>query len=124
MKQLISYLLIITIGWHLFAELTVYVSFKINQDYIAKYLCINKDDPESTCHGCCQLKKELEKQQEQKQDLPQTENKKVEIQYFTIETEQLCPLYQHLTRTSFFYIETIGVTASNRIFHPPQMLLA
>ena len=35
------------------------VNFKINQDFIAEFLCIDKDEPESTCHGKCQLTKQL-----------------------------------------------------------------
>ncbi len=36
--------------------------FYINQDKIAATLCENKDKPQMQCHGSCQLKKELEKQ--------------------------------------------------------------
>ncbi|MCO6496557.1 MAG: hypothetical protein J5I50_02730 [Chitinophagaceae bacterium] len=38
------------------------VDFFINQDRIADELCENKAEPELECHGTCQLKKELEKQ--------------------------------------------------------------
>ena len=34
--------------------------FKINQEYIAKNLCVEKDIEESSCAGNCQLKKSLE----------------------------------------------------------------
>lgn len=35
----------------------VLLHFKVNQDFIAKNLCIEKDIEESTCEGNCQLKK-------------------------------------------------------------------
>lgn len=42
-----------------------YVEYIINQDYIAKFLCINKDKPELQCNGKCHLVKQIEKQQQQ-----------------------------------------------------------
>jgi len=41
-----------------------YVEYFINQDYIAEFLCINKDKPKMQCNGKCYLVKEIEKQQE------------------------------------------------------------
>lgn len=41
-----------------------YVEYVLNQDYIAEFLCINKDKPELQCNGKCHLVKEIEKQQE------------------------------------------------------------
>ncbi len=40
-----------------------YVEYILNQDYIAEFLCINKDKPELQCNGKCHLVKEIEKQQ-------------------------------------------------------------
>ncbi|MFD2726099.1 hypothetical protein [Hyunsoonleella rubra] len=42
-----------------------YVEYVLNQDYIAEFLCINKDKPKLQCNGKCYLAKQLEKQQEQ-----------------------------------------------------------
>lgn len=41
-----------------------FVEYVINYDYISKILCINKDKPEMSCKGKCQLMKKLEQQQE------------------------------------------------------------
>lgn len=41
-----------------------YVEYVLNQDYIAEFLCINKDKPKLQCHGKCHLVKQIEKQQE------------------------------------------------------------
>ncbi|WP_298556447.1 hypothetical protein [uncultured Algibacter sp.] len=41
-----------------------YVEYVLNQDYIADFLCINKDKPELQCNGKCHLVKEIKKQQE------------------------------------------------------------
>ncbi|PWH83578.1 hypothetical protein DIS18_03220 [Algibacter marinivivus] len=41
-----------------------YVEYVLNQDYIAEFLCINKDKPKLQCNGKCHLVKEIKKQQE------------------------------------------------------------
>ena len=41
-----------------------YVEYVLNQDYIAEFLCINKDKRELQCNGKCHLVKQIEKQQE------------------------------------------------------------
>ncbi len=39
-----------------------YLVFKINQKYIAKNLCVERENPENTCNGCCQLNKVLDEE--------------------------------------------------------------
>ncbi len=83
MKQLLSTILILSILSFQFTDLLIYLSFKINQDYIAKNLCVEKDIEGSTCKGCCQLKKKLEKSTEQKEQVPPTQNSKQNINFFS-----------------------------------------
>lgn len=40
-------------------DLLMYASFKVNQDYIAKNLCVNVFKPELMCGGVCQFKRIL-----------------------------------------------------------------
>src|SRR6478752_3249486 len=42
-----------------FYKLGVITYFNLNQDYIARVLCINKERPAMACHGTCFLKKKL-----------------------------------------------------------------
>lgn len=42
-----------------------YIEYALNQDYIAEFLCINKDQPKLQCNGKCHLAKQIEKQQEE-----------------------------------------------------------
>lgn len=49
------------------ANLILLVDFEINRAYIAKELCENKSRPEKHCAGKCYLKKNLEKENTQKQ---------------------------------------------------------
>ncbi|MEN8115412.1 MAG: hypothetical protein ABFS16_00415 [Bacteroidota bacterium] len=83
MKQIFSVILVFSILSLQFSELLIYVSFKLNQDYIAKNLCVEKDVEGSTCKGCCQLKKKVTDQQEQKKDLPPTQTGKQDINLYS-----------------------------------------
>lgn len=64
-----------------FSELLILFSFKVNQDYIAKNLCVEKDVEGSTCKGCCQLEKKMHEQEEQKRELPPQQNDKQNIDF-------------------------------------------
>jgi hypothetical protein len=120
MKQLLALLIIFSVLWHTMSLTVVFVSFKINQDYIAKNLCIDRDKPDSDCHGCCQLKKELGKQQEKESPAPENELKKIEIQYFQVlaESLNLIPIKaQKLLQPVTTPYHQINF---EEIFHPPR----
>jgi hypothetical protein len=60
----------------------IYVSFKINQDKIAKTLCVKKEIKNNCCQGKCHLKKQLEKADEEEQKQAPTNTKeKIELLY-------------------------------------------
>ena len=64
-----------------------------NYDYIAKVLCINKDQPELNCNGKCYLMKQLAKSVTKENDPKKTaSNLKIEIPvlYFTEEFRLDC----------------------------------
>ncbi len=67
MKQAVAIWLIITLGIQTFSKLVIEFNFEINRSYIAKNLCINRDNPESTCKGKCYLKKKLAADEDQQQ---------------------------------------------------------
>ncbi len=103
------------------SNLVVVISFKINQDYIAKTLCEKKEEKENTCNGHCHLKKELKKVSETENDsnLPITYKEKMELVF--IQPELTFSFIKFKTpRTSFsFYTESEIPTISHAIFHPP-----
>jgi hypothetical protein len=83
MKQAISILLALVVLFSPLQKMWLVVSFKLNQDYIAKYLCENKAKPKLQCKGQCQLKKQLKKvEKEEEQQLPTSQKGKVEITLF------------------------------------------
>ncbi|MCK0160889.1 hypothetical protein [Allomuricauda sp. F6463D] len=59
--------------------------YVVNQDYIAEYLCINKDKPMLNCNGKCYLAKMLqEEQNEKQQNLPAIDLKEYPIGFVEI----------------------------------------
>jgi hypothetical protein len=41
-----------------------YIEYAVNKDFIAKYLCVNKDIPNNSCQGKCYLRIQLQKNSE------------------------------------------------------------
>lgn len=46
-----------------FSDAFIMLDFIANQDYIEQTFCVNKNVPNSHCHGHCHLKKQLEKEE-------------------------------------------------------------
>lgn len=67
MKTLLLYLLIPIMLLQSNMTLLISASFYYNQNYIEKYLCIQRDMENNSCHGQCYLAKKLKAQQEQEQ---------------------------------------------------------
>lgn len=69
MRKIVALFVLVLILLQSFSKMGVYLSFKINQIYIANTLCINKAKPQLHCNGKCYLAKKLRQaeQQEQKQ---------------------------------------------------------
>ncbi|MBO9150644.1 hypothetical protein ACFOTA_00370 [Chitinophaga sp. GCM10012297] len=50
-----------------FGKGLVLAEFMLNQDYIARVLCINKAKPKLACNGQCQLMKKMEQETKKEQ---------------------------------------------------------
>lgn len=59
MCKLLCYGLVFLIFTHSFAGMAILTWFKINESYIAAYLCENLNQPEKGCNGKCVLDKNL-----------------------------------------------------------------
>jgi hypothetical protein len=71
LKQIVTILLATLILLQPFSKICIYVSFKINQDRIAKTLCVQKEIKNNCCKGKCHLEKELKKADEQRRWNPE-----------------------------------------------------
>lgn len=103
-------------------QLWVVGMFYSNRDYIAKVLCINRDKPEVNCNGHCQLKKELEKNNENTKQQNSEKNYKEIFAYFE-------PTLNYKNQISFRLKERNYSNIPNQphltkghlttVFHPP-----
>ncbi|MCB0425478.1 MAG: hypothetical protein KDD13_12650 [Mangrovimonas sp.] len=123
MKRPLSILLLIVFLLPQFAKVGIFISFKANQDFIAKVLCINKDKPELQCNGKCHLAKELNKTESKDQNSPITITNKTEILLFF--EKQKIPEFRVLLgmhrKKSFVHIKEQYTSAyRNGVFHPPK----
>jgi len=121
MKFFLSVIITFSVLSFQFSELMIFVSFKLNQDYIAKNLCVEKDVEGSTCKGCCQLKKKLKEQEEQKKQLPPEQNEKLQLNLFLKSLTGFCYIPKNLERFRFIFIVNYSFKINQHVFHPPKM---
>lgn len=99
----------------------VYIDFKINQDYISRVLCINRDKPELKCNGHCVLMEKLKETQDTEQSPDNQANKKQNFETFC----ESLPDFQTRTFPSksekhrIYQILFLSHFSSD-VFHPPK----
>lgn len=101
----------------------IYIDFKINQDYIARVLCINRDKPELNCNGNCVLMQKLKTAQETEQSQENQTNKKQSFETFCesllcFDTRTFPDKPQAFKNYPQLFISNYSVD----IFHPPKYL--
>ena len=58
MKPL-SFILLLALAAQCFGQLGVLAAYRVNRDYIARVLCVNRDHPAMHCNGHCYLARQL-----------------------------------------------------------------
>ncbi|EAY27680.1 hypothetical protein M23134_03748 [Microscilla marina ATCC 23134] len=106
------------------SKLWIVISFEINQDFIAKVLCINRSEPESACAGRCHLERELKDatEKEQKQ-IPlsivgKSETFVCTAQRLSVKRSLICALPARQS----IYLRSAHQGFIADIFHPPQFI--
>jgi hypothetical protein len=121
LKQFYSILISILLLLPSFSNVFVYIEFKVNQEEIAKTLCIQKEMKDNKCNGNCYLSKQLKKEAEKENQESSNLREKQELVY-----TQTILTY---TFTSNTVIEKTRIMVSQycakpksvafSIFHPP-----
>ncbi|EIJ38703.1 hypothetical protein [Galbibacter orientalis] len=94
--------------------------YVVNQDYIAEYLCINKDKPEMHCDGKCYLMQMLEEQRnEKKQNLPSIDLREYPIGFVTVLTLENTTFSPSDLKNTNNYTNKYSFLNSYQYFHPP-----
>ncbi|MGB5024238.1 MAG: hypothetical protein WBO44_02760 [Saprospiraceae bacterium] len=127
MKQGLTILLALLIFLQPFSKVWIHISFKINQDKIAKTLCVKKEIENNTCQGKCHLKKQLEKADEEEQKQAPTNTKeKVEVLYCQNQTPfdflKVTVFYENQTLNNYDF-DFYSTSFITDIFRPPKTIL-
>jgi hypothetical protein len=127
LKQITTILLALLIFLQPFSKLWIVVSFKFNQESIAKTLCVKKEIKKNTCQGKCYLKKQLDKADEKEQKQAPTNTKeKVEVLYCYTQMP-----FDFLKQVVFYEKQSLGnyntgfyiSSFISDIFRPPKLNL-
>ena len=101
----------------------VVLDFYLNQDYIAKNLCINRDKPKMHCNGKCHLKKKLREEDKKEQESPERNTDRYEIFYAAwYHQETPKPFVTSIPKDYVFpYCIGAPVDQPTGVFHPPTV---
>ncbi len=123
MRKFLVFILILSVAIQSFSKLPLWIELKMNQDYIAKNLCVQKEVEDNCCQGSCHLKEKME--EDDKNQETQTGNFKnlKEIQLFH-ETKNPIQLINPISRITVYCIfQNNNLTSySSELFHPPNYL--
>ncbi|PYF72934.1 hypothetical protein B0O44_105309 [Pedobacter nutrimenti] len=102
------------------SNLFIEAGFEMNQAYIARELCVNKDKPQLHCNGKCYLLKKLKQaeEKEQKQERQAQKNTTLEalvVQPFLFRNFSVPLLALHIPLCT-----GIPQSAAGSVFHPPR----
>ena len=106
--------------WQTWGKTIVFANYLLNKEYISEVLCVKKQVPQSDCEGRCQLKKQL--QEEENKTLPAgTLKEKSEPLFLPLEgMARVCiPLVSDSAPFPFSQ-KTPPCVPLKDIFHPPQ----
>ena len=93
-----------------------------NQDYIAEFLCINKDKPEMACKGKCYLMQMLEEENKEKgKHMPPIDMREYPIGFVEFVAFYPRVITQAKKTVSFFYSFNYSYLHSTSVFHPPSI---
>lgn len=124
MKKAVAVFLMGLLLFPIFGKSWIIISFKLNQESIAKNLCVQRNIRNNSCHGCCQLKKRLaEKDKQEQKQLPRSSKEKNTqasdyLQNEIIPKADLTSLRECQVYNSDGLLPNASVDA---VFHPPQI---
>ena len=122
-KKVVAIFLMILILLPIFGKSWILISFKINQESIAKNLCVQKNVKNNSCHGCCQLKKRLaEKDNQEQKQLPRGSKEKgsAPSDYLQLETGNNSNYASIQKSKDTNYNSSLPSPFPNSVFRPPQ----
>ena len=108
-------------------KMGILIDFKINQDFIAKVLCIDREKPMSTCNGKCYLSEQLKKAEEQEEkQAPTSKKERLEVVYYYAKSSFDFPLDAHciVSKLNPAWVDEFYTSSFiSDIFRPPKFNL-
>lgn len=96
-----------------------FVEYAINYDYISKILCINKDKPEMSCNGKCQLMQKLEEQQEKDFQSLRIQMDEYPIGFVKFLRINSIKNDENSLKNNHYYKNQYSYLPLHNVFHPP-----
>lgn len=118
--RLISIFLISGFLLQAFSKQLIVTGYYVNKNFIASFLCENKNFPEKHCEGKCQLKKELQKDESRQQDSSTKVKTIVDVLFSEKAESAVSVINTPFVRLYYHFSTVIPTTAANAVFHPPS----
>ena len=123
MKKIVLYFLLMSFVFQSTSNLWIISSFYINQDYIAKNLCVNRFEKIPVCYGKCFLAKKLNENDKQEQKIPNVKEKEIQLYFYHQEPIVFNPKIIIKNSKAIIFKKDCNIknTFLYSIFHPPKM---
>ena len=123
--KIIALFLVIMLFAHNINTLTIIGDFIINQDFIAKTLCIQKENQQG-CNGKCQLTKQLtENSSDSNNQPPSQESKRLTLDIYCLFTLNILDIHLNkfiLPKVNLFHNSPKSLKTSLEVETPPPIL--
>ena len=126
MKAILNIILSILLLLPSFGSFFAYSSFKLNQDEIAKTICIQRKMVNNSCNGRCELQKSLKKYEDNEKKMQNNLDNKVDfvfIQNTVVANNFKLIEFQFIGKPNFFVLEKKAISVSLSSFRPPSYLI-
>ena len=108
-----------------FGSFFVYTSFKLNQDEIAKTICVQRKMLFNSCNGRCELQKSLKKYADNEKKMQNNLKEKVEVVYIQNTTTSEFKLVSPIaSKVAFFAsLDQKPIAVATTTFRPPSYFI-
>lgn len=120
LQKLLSIGLLFAFAAQCFSQWGVLAGYELNKDYIAEFLCINRDKPAMHCDGKCYLRMKMKQDQQRKDAENGNVGNKIDIALFC--SHQRIALPATASRPFDFrpLVTPFYNTPHFTFFHPPR----
>jgi hypothetical protein len=121
MKLISVTILLICLTAATFNQWLQIICFDLNEGYIEKELCVNKNNPSSHCNGHCYLSKQLDKDEKSSNPLNSSLKEKFEIQLFCADALNIINVVSYLIAAPHSHLQSFVPQEVMRAhFRPPN----